>query len=498
MTAQLFQEIRSRFYLDSVALMQMSREIASMDGVEEAAMMMGTPSNQQIMFDAGLLPSPESEAGGGDLIIAVRAEAKAGAAALAHAKQLLEAPAVQKNDDGAQWRPRSLRSAVKQAPGANLALISVSGDFAVAEARKAIRRGLHAMIFSDNVPIEDEVALKLEAVELGRLVMGPDCGTAIINGAALAFANKVPRGDIGIVGASGTGIQEVSCLIAKGGKGISHAIGVGGRDLKQEVGGLSTLMAIDALEDDPGTRHIVLISKPPARAVAEKIVDHVGAGKKNYTLCFVGADEMALPENAVFTSTLKAAAQSALGQDVARPKHAAGVPAGTKLRGKQAIGLFSGGTLCAEAQVIFRNSQQAVSSNVPIPGVLSLGQDKDAHPMIDLGDDDYTRGKPHPMIDPSVRDDALKEALENPRIGVILMDLVLGYGAHSDPAGILTAVLAEGPADRPVLIASVTGTDQDYQGLAAQSAKLEAAGVLVAPSNADACERALACLHAED
>src|SRR5580704_9603583 len=97
------------------------------------------------------------------------------------------------------------------------------------------------MIFSDNVPIAEEASLKHEARERGLMVMGPDCGTAIIGGVPLAFANAVPRGDIGIIGASGTGIQEVSTLIARAGRGVRHAIGTGGRDMHAEVGGLTTL-----------------------------------------------------------------------------------------------------------------------------------------------------------------------------------------------------------------------------------------------------------------
>ena len=222
----------------------------------------------------------------------------------------LDAPATRRGDDEA-WRPRTLRAAVKEVPEANLALISVPGDFAIAEARKAIRRGLHAMIFSDNVGLEAEAELKREAQDLGRLVMGPDCGTAIINGTPLAFANVVSRGGIGLVGASGTGTQEVSCLISQYGGGISHAIGVGGRDLNSEVGGISTVMAIDSLCHDQATEHMVLISKPPPAEVASRVLDRIAISHKPATICFIGASDLPMPDNATQVFNLRAAARAA-------------------------------------------------------------------------------------------------------------------------------------------------------------------------------------------
>ncbi len=279
----IVNQVRRGFFLDSVALMRISRAVAALDGVEEAALMMGTPANREIMADANLLATEGVAARGDDLILAIRALDEAAAtAALANASDLLATPKGAEGE-GPGWRPRTLRTAVSALPGANLALISVPGDFAAAEARKAIRRGLHAMIFSDNVRVADERALKEEARERGLLVMGPDCGTARIGGVPLAFANVVPRGDIAIIGASGSGIQEVSCLIARHGGGVSQAIGVGGRDLTEEIGGITTLMAMDALGADAVTRHIVVISKPPSPSVVARIVEAIAASAKSYT-----------------------------------------------------------------------------------------------------------------------------------------------------------------------------------------------------------------------
>ncbi len=489
--------MRRGFYLDSVALMRLSQAVANMDGVEEAALMMGTPANKGIMADAGLLAADGKGAGGGDLVIAIRASTAAAAeAAAAEAGRLLDQPRMG-DGQGGTWRPRTIRAAVKAAPGSNLALISVPGDFAAAEARKALRQGLHVMIFSDNVPLADEAALKREARELGLLVMGADCGTAIINGVPLGFANNVPRGDIAIIGASGTGIQEVSCLIARGGRGISHAIGVGGRDLKEEVGGVTTLMALDALDADPETSHIVVISKPPSASVASGIVERMGASRKPFTVCFIGSDDLRLPANATPAATLKEAAESALGGPrIGDGFDARGMAVPLPAGRRWVRGLYSGGTLCAEAQVVFRAAGEAVASNTPVPGATTLANADEGHLLIDLGEDVYTRGRPHPMIDPTVRDQALVQALEDPAVGVVLVDVVIGHGANDDPAGHLAALLAgRRPADGPVVIASVTGTDDDPQGLTAQSARLEAVGVRLAPSNADAAAVALACLQ---
>jgi hypothetical protein len=330
-------------------------------------------------------------------------------------------------------------------------------------------------------------------------MMGPDCGTAIIGGAPLAFANRVQRGRIGIIGASGTGTQEVSCLVSEAGEGISHAIGVGGRDLKQEIGGITTLMAIDAFDADPETERVVLISKPPHPEVAKSVLARIGKSPKAYTVCFIGAASMDMPSNARIAATLRQAAEIALGtgRRIGSQFDAKLVASRLARRRKSAgriEGLFAGGTLCAEAQIVLAAGGRKVTSNAAIPGVPYLdaaeaaGRDR----IVDLGADEYTLGRPHPMIDPSVRDDALRAALADPGIAVILLDLVIGYGAHANPAAHLASVVAGRAEDAPVLVASATGTELDRQVRSAQVMLLEEAGIVVAPSNAQACELALA------
>jgi FdrA protein len=441
-------------YLDSVALMRVSRELEALAGVEAAALMIGSPSNKALLRSARLL-SPDGEAAtSNDLVIAVRgAQARE---ALARALELLSHK--REPVGPALSSARSLAGALEALPRANLALISTPGEFAAYEARRALERGLHVLLFSDNVSLDDEAALKRLARDKGLLLMGPDCGTAIIAGTPLAFANALPRGDVGIVSASGTGLQEVASLVARMGGGISHGIGVGGRDLDARVGALGTLAALDALEADPGTAKIVLISKPPAREVAERVLQKVKQSAKPCVVCFLGLDEPGI------ATTLTDAAERVMGGNLKRETFPMDKKPG------RVRGLYCGGTLCAEAELVFRKKGLT------------------GHEFLDLGAEHYTRARPHPMIEPELRNEHVARALADPAVGVILVDLVLGYGAHPNPAG----VLLKNDVLKKTLVASVTGTEQDPQRRSRQVALLREAGVLVAASNAHAAELAAA------
>jgi len=457
----VLNRVERQSYRDSVALMRISRALAERPGIEEAALMIGTPSNKALMREAGLLAADGEPAGANDLIIALRAaDAGSAAGALEAAVALLaEKPAGA--EAGGPPLARTLDGALAQLPGANLALISVPGEFAAHEARRALALGLNVLVFSDNVPLDEELSLKRSAREKGLLLMGPDCGTALIGGAPIAFANVVPRGDVGIVSASGTGLQEVSSLIARLGGGVSHGIGVGGRDLDARIGALGTLSAIDALERDAGTREIVLISKPPAPEVAALVLERIRRSAKPFIACLLGQQEAKLPGNARLARTLAEAAELASSKKISEEKQ--------KLRGSGWVrGLYCGGTLCAEAEMIFRQKGLRVGSH--------------ANTFVDLGDDEYTRGRPHPMIEPELRNDHVRQALADPAVGVVLVDVVLGFGSHPDPAGVL---LRNDVSAKPI-IASVTGTERDPQVYSRQVAALREAGVLVAASNAHA------------
>ena len=505
MSGVVANRVRRGFYLDSVALMRISASLSASGGVESASLMIGTPANLAILDDAGLLTREGRAAGPDDLVIAVRAETEeALSAALAAAEASLEGSAEGPAGRAATRFP-GMHAACEALPGANLAIVSVPGPFAAREARRALARGLNVLVFSDNVPVEEEVALKREARERGRMVMGPDCGTAIVAGVPLAFANRVRRGEIGVVAASGTGLQELSVLVHRGGGGLSHGIGVGGRDLGDEVGGLGTFMALDALEADPETRHIVIVSKPPGPRTEAALLTRLADCPKPVTLNLVGRDAAELPANTTLAPTLRDAARLALGggpedgeagaSDPSIPPPEASAPQPLPpARSGRIVGLYSGGTLCAEGQAILRRAGLDVASNAPIPGAALLapgGSPPHGHAFVDLGADEYTAGRPHPMIEPAMRSDALAETLSDPTVAVVVLDVVLGTGSHPDPAASVVDVLGSAPPDPPPVVASVCGTELDPQDHDAQRDALERAGVFVARSNADAVESAI-------
>jgi len=508
-TTVVVNEVRRGFYLDSVALMRISGDLAALPGVEDAVAMIGTPSNLEIMREAGLL-APEGEAAGpNDLVVAVRAsDAAATEAALSQAEDALErksAPA-----EHGQWRPRTLDGALDRMGDANLVLVSTPGACAAREARRALDRGLNVMLFSDNVPLESERALKARAHAHGLLVMGPDCGTAYVAGTPLAFANVVPRGRVGVIAASGTGLQEVAVLLARAGAGISHGIGVGGRDLSDAVGGTGALDAIDLLAADAGTEHLILVSKPPGPRTARTVFARLAATGKPCTAVVFGAGEGRIeppPAGPVLVPTLKAAVERATGRPIAPGYDAGAVARDAAARlepGRHVLrGLFCGGTLATEAHSVLAAAGLHVASNAaPSPRVgtdepgIPLregGQDPPArsgtaapHTVIDLGADEYTVGRPHPMIDPAPRTAKLRATLADPEVAVVLLDVVLGLGAHADPAGPICDTAPGADGGGPAIVASVCGTRGDPQDYEHQAAMLGDAGVIVAPSNADA------------
>lgn len=499
--------LRRSFYQDSVALMGLARELRTGAGVREAAVLMGTPANLALMADAGLLTDAARAAGPNDLVIVVRAEsAEEAETALARAESLLTARRVRVEASGRRL-PRTIDSAARQLEGANLALISVPGSFAAAEARKALRRGLHVMLFSDNVTLDDEIALKRLAVKRGLLLMGPDCGTAYLGGVPLGFANAVPRGRVGLVAASGTGLQQVVTLLAAAGEGVSQAIGVGGRDMSEGVGAAMTLAALDALSADPATELIVVVGKPPAPAVRAAVEARLRALGKPAVVAMLGRDVATGTAGSLTTvATLEDASAAAVARRAGRafqPRaftDVTGAPARVKeyraARGSGAAavrGLFAGGTLAYEALLILEPllGAGAVGGNLG-------GHGGGPHRVLDLGADEYTVGRAHPMLDAALRVEEIERAAKEPDTAVLLVDVVLGHGAAPDPAGDIAPALEAAQRGRRGLavVASVVGTPADPQGLAAQTARLEAAGAWVLPSNAQAA-RAAACIAGE-
>ncbi len=491
-------------YIDSVSLMTLSNRASDIEGVDQAMIAMGTEMNKEVLKNIGL-STPEIEgANSSDLMIIVKAATE----------ELCESAFIQveelfikkaKPKDAGDVKYSTIPSAAKNIPEANLAVISVSGAYAAREARKALENDLHVMLFSDNISLEDEIQLKKLAHEKGLLVMGPDCGTAIISNVALCFANAVRKGNIGIVGASGTGSQEVTVLIHNLGGGITQLVGTGGRDLSEEVGGIMMLDGIRALEADPSTEVIVLISKPPHPTVEKKVLAEIKNCTKPVVVCFMGGKEDAAVEaGGHFAKTTEEAAwkavelagvkvntlrSSELNQELISEVRAKLSPEQKYIRG-----LFSGGTLCDEAMHAAMEKFNDVYSNIQRdPKFLLIDTNVSAgHTFIDFGDDQFTQGKPHPMIDPSTRLARFAQEAKDPSVGVIVMDFVLGFGAHEDPAGaFLPAIieakqLAEEEGRHLEIVGYVLGTELDSQNIEEQKDKLAAAGVMLANSNTQA------------
>ncbi len=456
-------------YHDSVRLMQASQRLREASGVEEALVAMGTELNLGLLEDLHFDPQQFIDAGVNDLIVAVRAQDEA---SLDQLEALLDQAltARSQSDDFSGAPDLHVVETVARSIDANLALISVPGRYAFVEAMAALRAGLHVMIFSDNVSLEHEVILKETAADLDLLVMGPDCGTSIVGGVGLGFANAVQPGSVSLVGASGTGIQQLTCLLDDAGVGIRHAWGTGSRDLSETVGGSSTLRGLAALDSDPATDVIVVVSKPPAPEVAAKVRAAAAECSTPVVIAFMepgstleGAADRTLEQlgKAPFDYTAWRAEQSA---------HRPGV-----LRG-----FFSGGTLRDEARFILE----------PEIGSMSLTETSDGPSLVDYGDDEYTEGRAHPMIDQTVRLERLESAIEDQSIGVVLLDVVLGYGANPDPAVELAPVLERLTQSGVAVVATLCGSKSDPQGLSYQAGLLSKAGVDVFVSNAAAARHA--------
>jgi FdrA protein len=504
-------KVISNFYRDSVALMQLSARLTALPGMREASAVMASPSNLALLREAGLLTA-EVKAGANDLLIALEAHDEAAlAAALAEAESsLTKQPTASGGGSGPRREPpRSLQMGRDLLPAANLALISTPGDYAAAEALKALHLGLNVMLFSDNVPIADEVMLKRYAQSHDLMVMGPDCGTAIIGGIPLGFANAVRRGSIGLVGASGTGLQHVSCLIDRLGAGISQAIGTGGHDLSRDVGGITMLQGLAALAADAATKTIVLISKPPAADIAARVLARASETGKPVVVNFLGADPASITASGVTAvKTLEDAAIAAVALANGRSREEEQtapllLDLPSLAPGQRYIrGLFSGGTLCYEATLLLAEAFPDVRSNTPVGAARALENvwQSTGHTLIDLGDDVFTRGRPHPMIDHRLRNERLLAEAQDPQTAVILLDVVLGYGAHPDPAGVIAPVVATAIAnaaasDRVLsVVGFVCGTPADPQNLPRQEAQLREAGMLLARSNAEAARIAASIL----
>ncbi len=490
-------EVRRGAYYDSVSLMQVSKAVRGAPGVSAALVAMATELNTDLL--AGMGFTVDEAVGPNDMFVAIRGEngdaLEAGRSALDGALAQLKAAGATAGGFGDAPRPRTLGSAAARS-GANLALISVPGASAFVEAMDAVASGASVVLFSDNVSVEHEIILKDAAKASDVLVMGPDCGTAVIAGVALGFANLVRAGSVGLVAASGTGAQQVMCLLDAAGVGMSHCVGVGGRDLSSAVGGRSTRQALAALAADPATGSIIVVSKPPAADVITSVQEYAATLGKPVHWATLG------PGRPDLTAAVEAALATSPDGIPVWPQWLAEAPAQNGNTGGSLRGLFCGGTLADEAMIIAGERLGPIMSNIPLSPELSLGPDlrSTSHLVIDFGDDALTRGRPHPMIDPSLRLERIAVEGDDPTCGVLLLDLVLGFGSHPDPADELAAAIASarraaaaGGRELPVVV-SLIGVERDPQGLSSCANTLHASGASVFVSNAQATRHALSLL----
>ena len=503
--------VKNNTYYDSVTLMIITREVKKIEGVKEVIVGMGTELNKELAENLNLLASELQKITPNDFFISLDSvDDNIAEGAFAFVDELLN----KKKAESEDYQPSTIESALKYMPDANLVLISLPGKYAAREVKNALLNDKHVMLFSDNVALEEEIDLKKLARQRGLLMMGPDCGTAIINHVALAFANVVRKGSIGIVGASGTGIQEVTVMIDKLGSGISQAIGTGGRDLKAEVGGIMMIEGLKALQNDPLTEVIVLISKPPDKEVARKVLSILKEGKKPSVVYFVGGDPGVIKEFGFIPGlSLEDTAHKAVAIAKGLPVEeftgfsVTGIDKiikgeTGKLNEKQRYirGLYTGGTLCDEAMIILSDLIGDIYSNIPLKpeGKLFDINKSYRHSLIDLGDDEFTRGKPHPMIDPYLRQERILSEAKDREAAIILMDFVLGFGSNPDPAGEMipyirkAGEIAAKDGRHICMISSVCGTEGDPQNLIEQEKKLKEERVIVMPSNAQAVRLAAA------
>ncbi len=519
-------------YSDSVTLLRISQAAGAAPGMHTAHIAMATPLNVELALGLGFeIPSGT---GPNDLLVALRgddqAAVQAGYAAFEQARRDAAATSRAGGSFSNGPAPHTVRSACAAAPDAAVVLLSVPGGSVLGEAMDAIAAGRHVMIFSDNVPLGHEVLLKDAAAAAGVLVMGPDCGTAVIGGVALGFANVLqplsngPR--VGIVAASGTGAQHLISLLDDAGVGISAVLGLGGRDLSETVGGRSAITALKMLDDDPGTDHIVLISKPPHPATADKVLQIANSGRTPVTTILLGPGRPTISEGVEtvlealglpvptwstwgWTGASDGPSRAAgphhkgrnqAGRSQAWPNHAG------RNHTRVLRGLFSGGTLADEAMVVLAGRLGDIRSNIPLRPDLGLNLSSlivsgldlsgQGHVVLDLGDDAFTVGRPHPMIDPTVKLEMLAAQAADPDVAVLLLDVVLGYAAEADPAArlapaIAAAIESAGTAGRDLsVVVSLCGTAGDPQNRERQAVDLVDGGAQVFSSNAAAARAA--------
>ena len=484
--------VKKGSYHDSVVLMLLTNQISTIEGVKKVSIMMATPANKDIYRQSGLSTEELEGASANDMVVVADVDDEGILdVIMQEVEEFFKKQSTSESEKKGAESVKSWDKALKKLPDANLAVISIPGAYAALEADRALDEGMNVFMFSDNVTLEDEIKIKQKAHEKGLAVMGPDCGTGIIQGVPIAFTNNVTPGSIGIIGASGTGIQELTTIIDRLGEGVKNAIGTGGRDLSTEVGGITMMDMIEAMESDDSVKVLIIISKPPAKEVRDRISDRLSNFKKPVVTLFLGEKPEYHEENFYHAYTLDEAARLAVG--LVRGEE---IKEGTvdvdasKFFGaeekKTIKAYYSGGTLAGEAAMLIKD---ALNLKVPPQKAEGFMLKTDGHIVVDLGDDVYTQGKPHPMIDPAKRIECMQDAIDDESTGVILLDIMLGYGSHADMAGALLPSIielrdkAQAEGRKLFFVATVCGTRRDFQNYDEAVGKLKEAGVIVCENN---------------
>lgn len=497
-------KIIKNVYIDSVTLMSLTTKANELDCVEQVVLGMGTDMNKQVLINVGMQTKETETATKGDLMIVVKAETEDKInESFKLIDELIEKRNEKKKKENLVKKVYKTQNQAYKDTNSNLAVISVAGDYAVREANIALDNNNHVFLFSDNISIEDEVKLKKKAISKNLLLMGPDCGTAIIDGIGICFANKVRKGNIAIVGASGTGSQEISVRIHDFGGGISQLIGTGGRDLSKEVGGLMMIKSLEILEKDNETDIIVIVSKPPQEETAKKVLEYANTLTKKVIVCFIGGNDELIRKynNLIYAKTTKDAALKAVvlsGVDESSiNKHPLNLPLIKEIKSKlndeqkYVAGLFCGGTICDEVFYLIKEKDENVYSNIakdPKHKLKDIFNTK-GHRLIDFGSDEFTQGRPHPMIDPSVRIEYFEKLANDKSIGVIALDFILGFGAHDEPVSMMLPVIkkaqekAKSEGRHLEILGFVLGTDEDKQNFSRQCKLLDENGITWASSS---------------
>jgi len=497
--------IRKNQYYDSVFLMGFNNRLSKVEGVIQTAVLMGSDANKEVLADLGYVNAEVKTATANDLVVGVTAGSQE---VLDKIIQSLDQWLVEVNTSRTTTGVHTLEEAFSIKPEANLVVISVPGEFAARETKRALESGKHVFLFSDNVSVDDEISLKTFARSQGLLVMGPDCGTSLIGGIGIGFANVVRKGKIGVIAAAGTGLQEFTCMVHNAGYGISHGIGTGGRDLSDAIGGLTTISALDALEQDSATEVIVILSKPPGEKTLKKLVERIKVCVKPVVCCFLGISKKIDGEGitykraTIIDDAVCLAIEAIGGKFTPTPMPEYGQKPRSSQKGKFLRGVFAGGTFCYQAQQILRDAGVAVYSNAPLDKNYSLdhpNQSKE-NSIVDMGDEYFMVGRPHPMINGSQRAIRIINEAQDPSVGIIFLDFILGYNASMDPVGELVDAIqkakqiAQNRGDSIQFVASICGTDGDPQDLALQTRMLKESGVIVFTSNAQATQYCLSLL----